>query len=116
MGTNYYTESAPKCPTCGHQESDLHIGKSSSGWKFIFMPHTSRGLTSWAKWKDYLKDRVIRDEYGDVVSLDWLSDLIDSKQDGIDHRTATAQQWGPYPRTGYMDDDGYRFSEEREFS
>jgi len=116
VGTNYYAETSAPCATCGHHEAGLHIGKSSSGWKFLFMPHTDRGLTSWAEWKAYLAGKTIRDEYGDVTTLESLSSLIDAKQDGIDHMTASPQQWGPYPRTGYIDSDGYQFSDGREFS
>jgi hypothetical protein len=34
MGTNYYLKHSGACPTCGHADNDLHIGKSSRGWNF----------------------------------------------------------------------------------
>lgn len=115
MGTNYYAQIG-FCECCKRPGEELHIGKSSSGWAFLFMPHPDRGLTTWAAWKDYLATVPIKDEYGDDVVLAELIALVDAKQGQWTHETCPDSAWGPYPRTGSMDPDGYCFSEHREFS
>jgi len=117
MGTNYYVERGAACPTCGHKEEPLHIGKSSAGWEFLFAPYPELGLTSWAAWKAHLAQREIRDEYGAIVALGELETLIKAKRGGLSAKTATREQWGPYGRElETADDEGYRFSSTADFS
>lgn len=126
MGTNYYvkdeTEPKPPCECCGRPFDDdrddpLHIGKSSSGWKFLFAPYPDLGLTSWAEWKVFLADKTIVDEYGTETSLQELADLVEAKQSGgICAETASSSQWGPFSRSENKDGEGYRFSTTADFS
>lgn len=121
MGTNYYvkTERKGPCPTCGHEPDNepLHIGKSSAGWKFLFAPYPELGLTSWAAWQAYLRDKTIEDEYGQELSLDALQQLVLSKQDGIDATNASPVEWGPFRRDMETSDaEGFRFCETAHFS
>jgi hypothetical protein len=122
MGTNYYVkaEEKPACPTCGHHPNvePLHIGKSSGGWQFLFAPYPEHGLTSWAAWKSFLADKGIVDEYGQDVPLAELEDWVLKKQrDGVNAKTATHDQWGPYGRDSEKyDDEGFRFSSTADFS
>jgi hypothetical protein len=98
MGTNYYVPHKPPCPTCGLGSEDLHIGKSSMGWRFMFREYPEHGLTTWPAWKAFLVGRMIIDEYGQAHTLDALISLIESKQDG---------QTSSHNR---IDDDGFSFS------
>ncbi len=90
MGTNYYFvapgQPTPKpCPTCGHthkaeEREKLHIGKSSFGWAFSLHVMPERGLKRLADWIALInEDRdgwVIEDEYGVVITLDSLLEMI----------------------------------------
>jgi len=116
MGTNYYTVMDEPCEHCGHRSDGLHIGKSSFGWAFSFAPYPDHGLTSWAAWRAYLEKRQIRDEYGDPVSLDELSAMVEAKKHLWTHETAPAEAWGTYARRGSIDPEGYRFSDTADFS
>lgn len=117
MGTNYYTDAEPPCPCCGRGGEQLHIGKSSSGWQFLFAPYPDLGLTTCKAWREFLATREIRDEYGDKHTLDDLMRLVESKRGGINSETATREQWGPSPRDSeWGDPEGYRFARTAEFS
>ena len=35
MGTNFYLHT-DFCPCCGQPRQNVHLGKRSSGWKFLF--------------------------------------------------------------------------------
>lgn len=54
MGTNYYAEYQPPCPTCGRQDPPLHIGKSSAGWCFSLHVIPELGLNDWPEWEAWL--------------------------------------------------------------
>lgn len=116
MGTNYYTEEDPPCAHCGRGGTEFHIGKSSAGWAFTFAPYPEHGLTTWAAWKQFLAPRVIKNEYGDVVPLDDLAELVEAKKELWTHVTAPRSAWGPHERLGHLDDGGYWFSRSAEFS
>lgn len=82
MGTNYYTET-PACEVaCEHcsEKRELHIGKSSGGWKFGFQGHPDLGLISWVAWQKFLADRPITDEYGRELSLDELRQVVEDRR------------------------------------
>jgi hypothetical protein len=90
MGTNYYFIKNP-CPTCGHGEEKLHIGKSSGGWCFslhvipdyewiTYSKIKQVGINSLDDWKQFLMDTegYIQNEYGDDVSyIEMLSTITD---------------------------------------
>lgn len=93
MGTNYYAEIKPPCPTCGHGGEKIHIGKSSQGWPFTFRGYDEEHsysdrtevkavLRDWATWKTWLLSTGgrILDEYGEVLSLDALEELVVTKR------------------------------------
>lgn len=81
MGTNYYTDAKPPCPTCGHESEPLHVGKSSAGWTFCFQDLPELGLTSWRAWKAYLRNRVILDEYGKQIDFSDFESMVEARQD-----------------------------------
>ena len=68
MGTNYYV-ATNRCECCKRFDEEVHIGKKSFGWAFSFRGYKEypENLTSWQKWKAYLKDKEIVNEYGDIV-------------------------------------------------
>ena len=85
MGTNYYlVENRPST------KRGFHIGKSSAGWRFLFYKPSlwecDRPLNTFEQWRDFLKEateagtHVIMNEYDEIVSYDWLMELIANKQ------------------------------------
>jgi hypothetical protein len=62
----------------GWAPRSLHIGKSSAGWCFSLCYNPEEDLTSWEKWLGLLsrESTVIRDEYGDLVSLEVMIRII----------------------------------------
>lgn len=124
MGTNYYVRHEA-CKECGRAAQDIHIGKSSFGWQFLFAPLERRdddGIYSWKQWREYLVGKKIVDEYGQGISLPAFIELVESKQSsGVCALTASRAQYGPYgpeerARLEYKDEDGYRFSTTADFS
>lgn len=121
MGTNYYCHKKNPCPACGHGGEEYHIGKSSIGWKFLFAPYPDEGLTSKKAWEQFLKDRVITDEYGNTIPHTELFELIESKQKALNkdgQPLLTMQSYGEPNTYRYetFDAEGYRFSTTCDFS
>ena len=107
MGTNYYA--VKKEPTV---LSPIHIGKSSMGWKFCFHKVCSfenyineEPLNTFPQWKKFLEEQtangniVIMNEYDEIVELNYLLELIESKQ----------SEDNPDNFTWSDNIDGYRF-------
>jgi len=70
MGTNYYHYPNDPCPTCGHQEEPIHIGKSSFGWVFALHVDPDHGIKSLNDWIERWNKpgTTIKDEYGQAVT------------------------------------------------
>lgn len=109
MGTNYYAVSSK--PTVCHP---IHIGKSSLGWKFCFHRVdkwenyiNDEPLNTFPQWKKFLEEQtangniVIMNEYDEIVELDYLLELIESKQ----------SEDNPENFTWSDNIDGYRFTD-----
>lgn len=77
MGTNYYVVDNV-CECCDRYDEKYHIGKSSWGWAFSFQGYKHDGLTSWQKWKEYLKDQIIVDEYKDRIPYEQFVNMIET--------------------------------------
>lgn len=111
MGINYYLMIKPdtKCPTCGHQEpsKEVHIGKSSFGWRFIFEPRYKSGK----EWFSFLESQPYKicDEYGTEISLEDFKQMVLAK---LNKRYAF-DDWANYE---YLDEDGHRISKREDFS
>jgi len=112
MGTNYYAEINDE------DQTELHIGKSSSGWAFNLRQHPVIDINSFYDWLRILSQNnvVIRDEYGmqlemkemvnkimnrkrymviDMMTqrdLDLNSAIIDSRYNLL--RTNEVRRWG----------------------
>lgn len=116
MGTNYYVHTSTCKDACEHCSAaeQLHLGKSSIGWRFSFQaePEWPREQ-AYSLWLERAKSGEIRDEYGEAITLDELLALIESKQDGQNHVTYVSPTWGR--SNADFDCDGYDFCD-REFS
>ncbi len=126
MGTNYYV-AKNLCECCNRYDEEYHIGKSSYGWAFSFQGYRAERLVSWRAWKEFLKDKIIKDEYGERIDYDWFVNLIETykapgyvREDG--HKNLQHNEQGkidkrPWfnPEYDWDDEDGYAFCS-REFS
>ena len=131
MGTNYYVVEN-HCESCNRYDQKYHIGKSSVGWAFCFRGYKGNSeqhtLTSWAEWKEFLKDQMIRDEYGQSVDYDDFCKMIETVkspnyinpngkrnlQHNEEGRSQSRYNWFN-PEYDWDDPEGYAFSS-REFS
>jgi hypothetical protein len=132
MGTNYYlTLKENPCPTCGHDTSrDLHIGKSSAGWVFLWHGYkgddwddspAGRDLTTPAEWFEFLAERTgqgraIRDEYGEEHSVQDLMSRVLAKREPRAGCSPSSRQGIPnrYPAdvdVAYAEGDDVLFAE-----
>lgn len=110
MGTNYYAVRTR--PTVSEP---IHIGKSSSGWRFLFQRQISPPAVwdSYEQVKTWLKentvdkhDYVIIDEYDEIIPYDDFIELVESKQSDTDCK------YNPENfRYGVRNVDGYRFAD-----
>jgi len=126
VGTNYYV-AKNLCECCNRYDEEYHIGKSSYGWAFSFQGYRIERLVSWRAWKEFLKDKVIMDEYGERKDYDWFVHMIETykapgyvREDG--HKNLQHNEQGkidkrPWfnPEYDWDDEDGYAFCS-REFS
>ena len=124
MGTNYFIKSdaGSACACCGHTppSQEVHLGKSSGGWAFLFKgnrdPENGPLVTTEQEWWAELQRRVhagqfVWDEYGDIISLPELRKVIDSTRQGRPHtQLVTAAH-----SSAWQDEEGNSFMES-EFS
>jgi len=127
MGTNYYV-AKNLCECCNRYDEEYHIGKSSSGWAFSFQGYRAERLVSWRAWKEFLKNQIIMDEYGDRINYESFVVMIETyKAPGYVNENGLRNQqrndamkndkyyFGFDPDMEWDDEDGYAFSN-REFS
>ena len=120
MGTNYYT-AENYCDHCKQYKVDLHIGKSSGGWCFLFQGYKWMSLTSWQAWKAYLKDKLIMDEYGEKMDYESFVDMVEKHKSPSSpyvkyHHNEEGRKKGWFnPEYDWDDAEGYPFCS-REFS
>lgn len=110
MGTNYYWV-ANACTHCGRGE-EVHIGKSSVGWKFLFHGgdlYEIGDVCSFQEWKKVFKGcGYIKDEYEDCVSVKEFVEMVEKKQSSGEHEDPCAG--GCLSMRYWTDKDGYDFS------
>jgi hypothetical protein len=120
MGTNYYV-AKNLCECCNRYDEEYHIGKASYGWAFSFQGYRAERLVSWRAWKEFLKDKIIIDEYGERTNYDWFVNYIEEqkspgyvREDG--HKNLQHNEQGridkrPWfnPEYDWDDEDGYAF-------
>jgi len=125
MGTNYYV-AENVCACCNRYDEKYHIGKSSWGWAFSFHGYKYDGLTSWQKWKEYLRDKKLCNEYGQIIDYDWFVGFVETEKapnyvnPDNDHKNLVHNEEGRKegwfnPDYDWDDPEGYSFSS-REFS
>jgi hypothetical protein len=119
MGTNYYV-AENHCKCCDRYDETYHIGKSSYGWSFSFQGYKLEELVSWQAWKDFLKDKMIKDEHGITIPYDEFVTLIEGvkspsfvRADG--HKNLQHNEQGSLDKQGWFDpeydwDDGEGYS------
>ncbi len=126
MGTNYYV-AKNLCECCNRYDKEYHIGKSSHGWAFSFQGYPAERLVSWKAWKEFLRDKIIMDEYGERKDYHWFVHMIETykapgyvREDGhknLQHNEQGTIDQRPWfnPEYDWDDEDGYAFCS-REFS
>ncbi len=110
MRTNYYLR-YDICEKCNRYE-ELHIGKSSAGWKFLFHSIKKEDLTTdlvtYDQWVDFLKITTenegakIFNEYGEEILLENFIKIVEMKQG---EKEKDPSKWNLY----YVDVRGYNF-------
>lgn len=78
MGTNYYARQN-ECEKCG-QYTELHIGKSSWGWLFLFQYNGGEHYKNIEEMKRWLKGKSIYDEYGEKETHKEFWEMVEAKQ------------------------------------
>lgn len=77
-------------------------------------------LTSWKAWKEYLKDKLILDEYGEKVPYEKFVEIIEAYKNPTNirskyqHNTEGKKNGTFNPEYDWDDDEGYPFTA-REF-
>ncbi len=82
MGTNYYIKDK-ECLACNRYE-EIHLGKSSFGWKFSFHLHEDL-YKDVPEMMEYLLGKKIFDEYGREISYKEFWEMVQNKQTGTRH-------------------------------
>lgn len=124
MGTNYYV-AKNLCECCNRYDTEYHIGKSSHGWAFTFQGYKWNKLDSWKQWKEFLKNEIIMDEYGERIDYNWLVQMIETyKSPNHINEHSNKRNLSHYDECvasnynieyDWIDSDGYSFTS-REFS
>lgn len=118
MGTNHYVRKN-HCECCNRYDREYHIGKSSWGWAYTFQAYPWNKLDSWKNWKEFLKNEVIIDEYGDVIDYDEFVSMVEGfKAPGFvrDDGHINKSHYDECVATGsrmdrdWVDDAGYSFT------
>ena len=103
MGTNYYLEKKIEPiddpiikQFCLQQEDiQIHVGKSSYGWKFLFQ---GSKVTSWGQWQLTIACAITQgwklvDEYGREHTLKGFGEFIECKQEDQHHMSTGEAYW-----------------------
>lgn len=62
------------------QLEDIHIGKSSAGWRFLFNHNDWQYYTNINELKEWLKEYEIVSEYKEVISFEEFWQMVENKQ------------------------------------
>lgn len=96
MGTNYYAIGIGN-------DINLHIGKTSAGWKFLFQTIPDQNLFCFTQWCEFLRTKpvAIFDEYQRPQNVEDFIQMVKNRQDNA----LTSENM-----MNYLDKDGYNFS------
>lgn len=116
MGTNYYAE-VDVCPHCKRPAREFHIGKNSMGWEFHFQGYCEGEdaapfpLKSWKDYRSFLSmpDVQIRNDYGDVLTLDEFAELVNGTKGRKNHLDYCQIEHPDYAKSLWQDDEGFCF-------
>ena len=75
---NYYTR-IDECKHCERYE-EIHLGKSSYGWRFSFQYNEGKYYKSISEMKKWLKDKTIYNENQEEISQIEFWEMVKSKQ------------------------------------
>ena len=97
MGTNFYTK-LNYCDKC-HRGDEIHLGKSSMGWQFSFQYNGGEYYKNVEEMKEWLKDKTIIDECGDIIEYKQFWEMVAVKQEKFTN--SHAEQFGDKVIDGY---------------
>jgi hypothetical protein len=91
MGTNYYAhikkvdELKEQIEKILHREIFIdgypfHLGKASVGWKFHLQYPDDNSYHDWPSMKEWLKDKIIKNEYGEEISYEGFIEMVEAMQ------------------------------------
>lgn len=109
MGTNYYVRKN-ECDKCGRYE-EIHLGKKSSGWVFIFQYNGGEFYKTVEEMKKWVKNKQIWNEYDEKVSYKEFWSMIGEAQKDIKNHKHAEE----YPSEYDFMLNGYSFTN-RDFS
>ena len=60
----------------------FHLGKAAAGWKFClqYPIEHPQPYHDWPSMKEWLKDKIIKDEYGKEISYEEFIEMVESLQ------------------------------------
>ena len=123
MGTNYYAyikkvdDLKEQIEKILHREIFIdgypfHLGKSSVGWKFHlqYPLNCPQPYHDWLSMKEWLKDKIIKNEYGDEISYKDFVGMVESLQKVKQPMNWAINEWGrKYIEENRIIIDGYIF-------
>ena len=69
-----------KCKECGHKPDGIHLGKSSAEWQFCFQHNGRKYYKNVKEMKEWLKDKQIENEYGEIITSKDFWKMIEEEQ------------------------------------
>ena len=78
MGTNFEVR-INNCEHCQRYD-EIHLGKSSYGWKFCFQLNGKKYYKNIEELKEWLKDKEIYNEYENPISYDKFWEIVEMRQ------------------------------------
>lgn len=120
MGTNYYLHKplTNVCSHCGRSDPPqvIHLGKSSLGWCFsLHVDPDDKDRKNWnllCFWlsKELRNGSVIRNEYGEDVSLEGFKEIVAKRKHGKDWDS----KWWCLQLHGYTSEEDFHFTNHSE--
>lgn len=102
-------------------EEEIHIGKRSGGWKFLFAPNPQHYEENRKSINKFLhkKGWVLRNEYGETIPPEYFwKEYVEDFEGGYDHDTYIQDH--PYEdrftKREHYSEDGLRFSCTNDFA
>lgn len=84
MGTNFFLR-IDYCPHCNRCKEEIHLGKNSCGWKFLF--RKSKNIRDYKSFCEFCKKGQIFDEYGREISYDDMLEIVNKPEGKCKHHS-----------------------------